>query len=145
MFRKKQVVVIASIALVCFLIGTSMASDGSNPFDKIWKAINDLEARTTPRVELLFTHRVEHPYIHYHYGYAFIGQWNTSKIQVEPFNDKLNSTLNGRLLWDAYVREDNPLAPHMKGYEHYVRVVVKEELTEADIEITRLLILEYLM
>jgi len=43
--RKKQVIVVMSIALVSFLIGTSMATDGGNPWDKVWTAIIELQNR----------------------------------------------------------------------------------------------------
>ncbi len=45
MIGKKQAVMITSIALICFLIGTSMASNGGNPFDQIWEAFYGLESR----------------------------------------------------------------------------------------------------
>lgn len=45
MLKKKQVVAIVSIALVCFLVGTSMASDGGSPWNKVWEAIYSLESR----------------------------------------------------------------------------------------------------
>lgn len=44
-FERKQVLPIASIALVCFLIGTSVASDGGNPFDMLWEAVQDLQSQ----------------------------------------------------------------------------------------------------
>jgi len=53
MLKKKQIVVIATIALVSFLIGamlnvSAMAiNNGGNPFDKMWEAIYDLQAQTT--------------------------------------------------------------------------------------------------
>jgi len=34
-----------SIAVISFLIGTSMATDGGNPFDMIWEAIQDLQTQ----------------------------------------------------------------------------------------------------
>lgn len=43
--RRKQVVIIVSIAVVSFLIGTSVATDGGNPFDRIWDAFFGLESR----------------------------------------------------------------------------------------------------
>ena len=45
MIKKEQVVPIVSIGLICFLIGTSVASDGGNPFDALWNAFNGLESR----------------------------------------------------------------------------------------------------
>ncbi|UCE29662.1 MAG: hypothetical protein JSV85_02800 [Candidatus Bathyarchaeota archaeon] len=45
MIRKKQAAMITSIAFICFLIGTSMASNGGNPFDSLWDAFNGLESR----------------------------------------------------------------------------------------------------
>lgn len=47
MLRKKQVVAIVSIVVVSFLIGTSMATDGGNPFDKMWEAISGLQSETS--------------------------------------------------------------------------------------------------
>ena len=44
MIKKKQVVGIVSITLVCFLVGTSMASDG-NPWDRVWEAIYGLHVQ----------------------------------------------------------------------------------------------------
>jgi len=51
MSRKKQIVTMVSIAIMSFLVGTTVnfvavASDG-NPFDKIWEAIYNLQARVT--------------------------------------------------------------------------------------------------
>ena len=44
MLKKKQVVAIVSVALVCFLIGTSMASDGGNPWNRVWEEIYVLQS-----------------------------------------------------------------------------------------------------
>lgn len=46
MLKRKQVVAIVSIALTCFLVGTSMASNGGNPFGRTWEVIYGLESRT---------------------------------------------------------------------------------------------------
>jgi len=43
--KKKQVVIMVSIAVVSFLIGTSMATDGGNPFVALWDAVYGLESR----------------------------------------------------------------------------------------------------
>lgn len=43
MIRKRQVVALASIVVVSFLIGTSLAATGGKPFDMIWEAIEDLQ------------------------------------------------------------------------------------------------------
>ena len=48
--KKKQAIMMVSIAVVSFLIGTTlnvmtMATDGGNPFDKIWGEIHDLKDR----------------------------------------------------------------------------------------------------
>ena len=56
MLKRKQIIVVISIALVSFLIGTSMAADGRNPFDKIWKEIYDLQARVTSLEESTNSH-----------------------------------------------------------------------------------------
>jgi len=45
MIKKKQVIAILSIALISFLIGTGVASDGGNPFEAIWTAVYDLESK----------------------------------------------------------------------------------------------------
>jgi len=49
LFKKKQILVVVSVAVISFLIGTTfnvMANDfGGNPFDKIWEAIHDLDER----------------------------------------------------------------------------------------------------
>ena len=45
MLRKRQVAVVVSIAVVSFLIGTSVATDGGNPFDRLWAALSGLESR----------------------------------------------------------------------------------------------------
>lgn len=50
MLRKKQVITIVSIAVASFLIGTTfnvvtMATDGGNPWDKVWTAILGLRAK----------------------------------------------------------------------------------------------------
>ena len=45
MLRTRQVAVVVSIAVVSFLIGTSVATEGGNPFDQIWDAFNGLESR----------------------------------------------------------------------------------------------------
>lgn len=49
MFKKKQVLIVISIAVTCFLIGTMfnvMASDGGgSPWDKVWTVISGLESR----------------------------------------------------------------------------------------------------
>ncbi|TET28186.1 MAG: hypothetical protein E3J73_01205 [Candidatus Bathyarchaeum sp.] len=47
MFKKKQVLSLISIAVISLLIGTAlnvmtMATDGGNPFDNIWEAIDEL-------------------------------------------------------------------------------------------------------
>jgi uncharacterized protein YxeA len=45
---KKQVLIIVSVALASFLMGTTfsvIASDGENPFVKIWQAIYNLQGR----------------------------------------------------------------------------------------------------
>jgi len=51
MLGKKQIVTMVSIAIMSFLVGTTVnfvavASD-RNPFDKIWEVIYDLQARVT--------------------------------------------------------------------------------------------------
>jgi len=51
MSRKKQIVTMVSIAIISFLVGTTVnfvaaAGDG-NPFDKIWQAISNLQTRVT--------------------------------------------------------------------------------------------------
>jgi len=48
--RKKQLIMMVSIAVVSFLIGTTfnsmtMASDGGNPWDRVWEVIYELEAQ----------------------------------------------------------------------------------------------------
>jgi len=48
MFERKQVFAIVSIALICFLIGTSVASNGGNPFEQIWEAIDEIELTPGP-------------------------------------------------------------------------------------------------
>lgn len=49
--RKKQVVTLVSIAVVSFLIGTmfnvTVATDGGNPFNKMWEAISVLQGQVT--------------------------------------------------------------------------------------------------
>lgn len=45
MIRKRQIVALVSIAVVSFLVGTSMATDGGNPFNSLWNAIFGLESR----------------------------------------------------------------------------------------------------
>ena len=45
MIKKRQIIVVMSIALVSFLIGTSMATDGGNPFDALWEAVGGLQSR----------------------------------------------------------------------------------------------------
>jgi len=49
MSRKKQVVTMVSIAIISFLLGTSVnfvaTARDRNPFDEIWKAIYDLQRR----------------------------------------------------------------------------------------------------
>jgi hypothetical protein len=47
---RKQVLIITSVALASFLIGTMfsvMAVDGENPFARIWQAISNLQTRVT--------------------------------------------------------------------------------------------------
>jgi len=41
--KKRQIVALVSIVVVSFLIGTSLAATGGNPFDMIWEAIEDLQ------------------------------------------------------------------------------------------------------
>jgi hypothetical protein len=41
---KKQVGMIVSIAVVSFLIGTSVATEGGNPFDALWETIHNLQS-----------------------------------------------------------------------------------------------------
>lgn len=49
LFKKKQVLVVVSIAITCFLIGSMfnvMASDSSgSPWDKVWTTISELQDR----------------------------------------------------------------------------------------------------
>lgn len=49
MFKKKQVLIVVSIAIICFLMGTMfnvMANDsGGSPWDKIWTAISGFESK----------------------------------------------------------------------------------------------------
>lgn len=45
MIRKRQIVALMSIVVVSFLIGTSLATDGKNPFDRLWDAFFSLESR----------------------------------------------------------------------------------------------------
>ena len=53
MFKKKQVLTLIGIAIISFLIGTTLSNAtlaidvGGNPFDKIWGAITELQARVT--------------------------------------------------------------------------------------------------
>ena len=59
MLRKRQVATIVSIAVVSFLIGTSVATDGGNPFDALWNAFYGLESR----VEALEDQSIPHGFI----------------------------------------------------------------------------------
>jgi len=48
--KKKQIVAMVSVAAISFLIGTmfnvmTMATDGGNPWNKVWEAIYELEAQ----------------------------------------------------------------------------------------------------
>ena len=48
MLKKRQVISLVSIAVISFLIGTtfnvvSMASDGGNPWNRVWEAISELQ------------------------------------------------------------------------------------------------------
>lgn len=45
LFKKKQVAMILSFVLISFLVGTSVASDGGNPWKKVWEAIYGLQGR----------------------------------------------------------------------------------------------------
>jgi hypothetical protein len=57
LFKKKQVLVVISIAITCFLIGTMfdvMASESAgNPWDQIWTSINELESKVETLEEQL--------------------------------------------------------------------------------------------
>lgn len=49
MIKKRQIVVMVSIAVASFLVGTmfnaiTMAEDGGNPFEKIWEALYGVES-----------------------------------------------------------------------------------------------------
>ena len=63
MIKKRQVLVMVSIAVMSFLIGTMFSTNfmalGSNeygiPFAKIWEAIDDLQARVTSLEESVDT------------------------------------------------------------------------------------------
>jgi len=164
MLRKKQVVTMVSIAIMSFLMGTTVnlvatASDG-NPFDKIWQAIYDLQGRVEnieesingpsrieefineiSRVEFLRMEYLTREEV-YLYEYGVSGHWNISKIQTEPIIEKLSSTLSGVASISVYSSQGNPFAN--QGYEHGIDVMVNRELSEVEIETVRVLIQEYL-
>jgi hypothetical protein len=159
---KKQVLIIVSVALASFLIGTTfsaMALDGENPFVKIWQAINNLQGRVEnleestngesefadfiniiTRVEFL---QMEHWNWTYIYEYGVSGHWNISKIQTEPFEDRLLSTLSDVTL-TAPIGGFMSIPFRHQGYESGIRIYVDRELSEVEIETVRVLIQEYL-
>jgi len=170
-FKKKQVLAIVSIAVISFLIGTTlnvMATDsGGNPWDKIWEALNNLQGRVKniegaineiSRVELVrnITSTTGFPeFFVYTYLYGVSGHWNISKLQNEPIIEKVNSTLSGALhiraefnaftTWRAWQYTSNPFDPEeLKGYQHGIQMTVLRELTETEIENIRSIIQEYL-
>lgn len=113
---RKRLLVIVSVALASFLMGTTfsaVAFDTESPFAKIWQAINNLQGRVENLEEsangesevaefIDEISRVEFLEMEYwnwsgprYYDYGVSGHWNISKIQTEPINDKLLSTLGG--------------------------------------------------
>ena len=61
MLKKRVVIAMISIAVISFLIGTTLnvvtsASNVGNPFDKIWEAIYDLQDRVTSLEESTNSH-----------------------------------------------------------------------------------------
>jgi len=168
---RRQLLIIVSVAVVSFLIGTmfnvtTLAVDGGNPFDKIWQAINDLQARVTSLEQSTNTElqgRVENieKYVNeitrvelvrigsydgapYTYQYGVSGHWNVTKLQTEPFIEKLNSTITGDLK-ECGIYDAPPLDPEYgKGYERSVCMAVCRELSLTEIEEVRRLIQEYL-
>ena len=76
------------------------------------------------------------------YYYGVSGLWNVTKLQTEPFTEKLNSTIGGALKgWESYFLM--PSLEH-KGYERQVQLNADRELNPTEIEEVRLLIEEYL-
>jgi len=164
---RKQVLILVSVALGSFLVGTMfsvMAIDGENPFARIWQAISDLQRRVEnieesqngtssadieryineiSRVELLRASSGDG--IPYYYYYGVSGHWNITKLQTEPFKEKLNSTIGGALMYcDAYDNTYYSLQPEGKGYTQLINMAVSRELSPTETEEVRLLIKSYL-
>ena len=79
----------------------------------------------------------------YYYYYGVSGIWNVTKLQTEPFTEKLNSTMGGALInWDTSFAGIG--SPEYKGYERLVYLAVDRELNPTEIEEFRLLIKGYL-
>lgn len=172
---KKQVLIIMSVALASFLMGTTfsgLALDTESPFAKIWQAISNLQGRVEnleesanggsefadfvneiTRVEYLGMRRLNMTGLYY-YLYGVSGLWNISKVQTEPFKDKFLSIVNEEWGYaccfiyttthsgDMYTLPPNPLLD--QGYERGLTVRIGRELSEAEVEAIRVLILEYL-
>jgi len=97
MLKKKQIVVIATIALVSFLMGamlnvSAMAiKNGGNPFDKIWEAISNLDERLTALEEI-----VAPPPL------TVVGPWSGAEMEaflpvLEAFTEKTDIEVDYRI------------------------------------------------
>jgi len=167
--KKRRVLTMVSVAIVSFLIGTmfstsfmALASDENGvPFAKIWEAIYDLQGRVEnieeqmngasgvdfeefineiSRVELIYLFVGAEPY----YWYGVSGHWNVTKLQTEPFEEKLDSTIGGALVFCESRFVGTNWKPEWKGYERVLQIYVDRELNPTEIEEVRLLIEEYL-
>jgi len=78
----------------------------------------------------------------YSYWYGVYGHWNVSKIQTEPINDKLLSTLGGATSISVFTVIVNPF--QNQGYDLVVDLRVDRKLSVVEIETVRVLIQEYL-
>ena len=113
---------------------TTLSDEVANLNSSIGGFINEIS-----RVELLGA-SVGAITCRYYYGVS--GLWNVTKLQTEPFEEKLNSTIGGALKdWESYFLM--PLLEH-KRYERHVQLNVDRELNPTEIEEVRLLIEEYL-
>lgn len=104
--------------------------------ERIEKILND-----TTRVEFV-EYSLDNPYGH-SYWYGVRGLWNITKLQTDPFAKRVNSTINGALIFCGW-GGSNPFSAENKGFEYGPTICASRQLTTLEIDEIRVIIESYL-
>jgi hypothetical protein len=128
---------IASIAKLFGTSGTPINRTALLEFDRRIRTIEEY-INEISRVELLASSGNT-----YYFGVS--GHWNITKLQTEPFQDTLNSTIGGALLYcNDFDNTYYSLQAEGKGYTQLINMNISRELNPTEIEDVRLLIKSWL-